>query len=672
MSTAQTATIGCLVAGALCVCGTTTTAAESDAPRLDTRSRQAMTAISVSMRKAGEQFNAGRFEDSARSLERAMNQVEVAVRAGSPELYDALLPKMQRIVDARVLIELEGISISPFQPPPRPENQSVAANTAMPAATGTSNANTVPPTVNPFSTENTGVSFVKNVAPILVSKCGGCHIRGSRGGFSLATFAELMKGPPEGVVIFAGDTIGSRLIETIKTGDMPRGGGKVSPIELATLERWINEGAKFDGEDASVQLTSLTADTNDPGTPNPASTPAAPMPRAGTPTGKETVDFASQIAPVLVANCTGCHINAMQARGGLQMDNLARLFRGGDTGPVIQPGRGEASLLVKKLRGTEGARMPAGGRPPLKDEEIALISQWIEEGATVATNLREESLTAMTQKAWLAAATDAEVTARRAELAMRDFSLAGGKTDKLSHHQSDHFSLWGDVPESTLTIVANQAEAALQKASIILPAKELAAGGAAAEAFFNGRASIYVMPRRYDYSEFAQMVERRSLPSDWESHWSYNGLEAYVAVVASAGDDEETIASRLAAPVASLAVRSRGDTVPRWFADGLGKVVAASDTKRDRAELARMQSELVTAVGSLKSGKDFFAGRLAPERADLLSAAVCESFLTRQRKRGFDTIIRHLRDGKKFDDAFLSGMGVTPTAYFDAWLQWVK
>ena len=48
----------------------------------------------------------------------------------------------------------------------------------------------------------------------------------------MATFAALMKGPPEGVVvIFAGDTVGSRLIETIETGDMPRGGGKVSPQE---------------------------------------------------------------------------------------------------------------------------------------------------------------------------------------------------------------------------------------------------------------------------------------------------------------------------------------------------------------------------------------------------------------------------------------------------------
>ena len=83
------------------------------------------------------------------------------------------------------------------------------------------------------------MSFTKNVAPILVNRCGRCHVSDSKGDFNMGTFAALMKGPPEGVVIFAGDTVGSRLIETIETGDMPRGGGKVTPDELKLLKEWI-------------------------------------------------------------------------------------------------------------------------------------------------------------------------------------------------------------------------------------------------------------------------------------------------------------------------------------------------------------------------------------------------------------------------------------------------
>ncbi len=674
------------VTGFLCLvlawCASPGAIAADPPVRLDTRSRRAYATVGASIKKAGSQYVAGDFEASAQALENAMKQVDVAVRAGTAELYDALRPKMKRITDARVMIELEGVAIAPFIPPPRPGTETTAEMASPELGKGAEPGKGLEPSnetepgpdakpgtlPDPFSREGNGVSFVSQVAPILASKCGDCHVRAKKGGFSLESYSVLMKGPREGVVVFPGDTIGSRLIETIETGDMPRGGGEVSEQELGLLKRWISEGAKFDGRDPVVKLTSLKA------TAAPAPTPDAPQarPKMTAPTGTETVDFAGQIAPLLVANCSDCHVNAMQTKGGLQMDTLARMFRGGDSGPVLEPGRGEASMLVKKLRGTEGARMPAGGRPPLADADIALISKWIDEGATVPENEREVSLQVMTQRAWLAAATPAEVTARRKEIAGEHFALTGGNASDLKSAQTDHFTVWGNVAPETLKLVGEQAEADLLRTSKVLPAKTLATQGAAAEAFFNGKASIYMLPRRYDYSEFAQMVERRSVPTDWESHWFYDGIQAYVAVVASGNDEPEAIAERLAAPVVSLAVASRASSVPRWFADGLGHVVAASETKRDRAELAKMQSELVLAVGTMDSGKEFFAGKLAPERADRIAAAVCQSFLTRERKRGFDAVIRNLGQGMPFDEAFQSGMGGSPTAYFDAWLKWVK
>lgn len=600
-----------------------------------------------------------------------MKQVDVAVRAGDSELYDALLPKMKRITDARVMIELEGVAIAPFIPPPRPGSEPAAKLATKPEPGKT-------PEPTPAASLNTpdgnGVSFVSQIAPILDSKCGACHVRAKKGGFSLESYGVLMKGPREGVVVFPGDTVGSRLVETIETGDMPRGGNKVSDQDLAMLKRWINEGAKFDGNDPAAKLTSLnsTASPSPDATPAPAPETAPAMPEMTAPTGKETVDFASQIAPLLVDNCSGCHISAMQTKGGLQLDTLARMYRGGDSGAALEPGQGEASLLIKKLRGTEGGRMPAGGRPPLADADIALISKWIDEGATVAEGEREESLQVMSQRAWLAAASPDEVTARRRDVANEHFTLTGVKSSDLKSAQTDHFALWGNVSADTLNIVGAQAEADLLRTAKVLPAKILSTKGAAAEAFFNGKASIYVMPRRYDYSEFAKMVEQRSLPADWDSHWFFDGIQAYVAVVASDNDEPEAIAERLAAPVSSLAVASRATSVPRWFADGLGKVVASGEKKYDRAELASMQSELVLAVGTMDSGKEFFAGKLAPERADQIAAAVCQSLLTRDRKRGFDAVIRSLGQGVLFDEAFQSGMGGSPTDYFDAWLKWVK
>ncbi len=635
--------------------------------RLDTRSKRIVMAVNESVKAAGQNYQAGNFDQAGAALDKAVKQIEIAGKAESPELHDALVPAMKRIVNARAMLELEGVLMAPFTLPSRPESK--PAMEEMPAGKNSPASETKPifdVNSDPGSTPGNpggaaGISFVSQVAPILAGKCGNCHTTGSKGGFSLATFQALMKGPPEGVVIFAGDTVGSRLIETIESGDMPRGGGKVTPAELAVLKQWINEGAKFDGKDPAAKLTSLAAGGEEP---EPAPKPM----EIAKPTGKETVSFASDIAPILVENCSGCHLNAMRVRGGLQMNTLAQMFRGGDSGAAVEPGKGEASLLVRKLRGLEGDRMPAGGKPPLSEQQIKMISTWVDEGATLPKTEQEMPLGVLAKKAWLASASIPEVTQRRAEITQQQFRLAGGSGSGLNHFDSEHFSVWGEAQPKLLEAVAVQAESVLQQAAMVLPSSDLASQP---EGFFGGLASIYVLPRRYDYSEFAKMVEGRSVPTDWQSHWKYNGIEAYVAVVASDRDEDAVIAERLAAPVVSLAVASRSITVPRWFANGLGQV-ASSKKKIDRSERERIQAELITAVGSLKSGKEFFAGRIAPERADLIGAAVCQSFLTREKRRGFDAVMRQLKGGKPFDGAFLVGMGVTPEAYLDAWLGWVK
>ena len=81
----------------------------------------------------------------------------------------------------------------------------------------------------------------------------------------------------------------------------------------------------------------------------------------------------------------------MQNRGGLRMDTFAQLLQGGDSGEIVTAGQGNASLLIKKLKGMniEGDRMPAGGRPALADKDIQLIATWINEGATLGRDERD-------------------------------------------------------------------------------------------------------------------------------------------------------------------------------------------------------------------------------------------------------------------------------------------
>ncbi len=613
---------------------------------LTSREKAIVAMVDATIAKAGRNFQAGEYKEAGEGIVKAMKQIEVAVKVGSPELYDSLSPAMQRISKAHTMLEFEGQSLPPFRKPKRPEASS------SPSARKPTRPSKPPPPTPP-----TTVSFTKQVAPILAGKCGRCHISDSKGRFNMATFAALMKGPPEGVVIFAGDTVASRLIETIETGDMPRGGGRVTADELALLKKWINEGAEFDGADSSAPIVAGA-------TPTPA--PRNNRPQVRRATGNETVSFAADVAPLLVDNCNGCHIDAMQTRGGLRMDTFAQMLRGGDSGEIILPGKGEESLLVQKLRGKVGERMPAGGRPALSDESIKLISTWIDEGATLDGGSETQPLRVMAQLAWAASATPDELSRRRQELADRNMKLVSASSGKIASKETEHFLVIGTASDGTIDLVAQQAESQMKLAESVVRA-------GAGEAYFRGRATIFVMPRRYDYSEFAKMVESRSVPTSWSSHWGYDGIHAYVSLVATDRDDEDQIASRLAAPIVSLAVATRGQGIPRWLPEGVGQATAARQGgNRDRSEKVRMEAEMSQALAAMDNAKKFLEGKMTPEQTDRIGAAIATSLLDRNYRRGFDALIRHLSGGAPFEQAFVQAFNAPVEAFVGQWLKFAR
>ena len=612
---------------------------------------------------AGKSYASGDFEESGQQIIVAMERLKVAVSKGGQDALEALGPAMQRIEKAHTLLQFEGISLPPFRKPSVSDRDS--DNTKPMLKEGMPGKSEPPKPTKPPKPETPTkppegqmvVSFKDEVAPILVQRCGQCHIRDTKGGFNTATFAALMKGPPEGVVIFAGDTIGSRLIETIETGDMPRGGGRVTPAELKTLKDWINAGAKFDGDDPAAPIG---------GGPAPA-TPVNMNLKVQMATGQETVSFAADVAPLLVDNCNGCHLDAMQVRGGLRLDTFAQLLQGGDSGAIVSPGKSSESLLVQKLKGMVGQRMPSGGRPPLSEESIQLISTWIDEGATLDGDSPTQPLRVMSQLAWAAAASPEEMSEHRAGLSEDHLKLVTASSGKLAKVQTDHFLLAGPVSEGTLELVGRLAESQMKTARTVVK-------GGSGEAFFKGRASIFVFPKRYEYSEFAKMVESRSVPSDWTSHWSFDGIDAYVSMVCSEQEeDEDAIAARLASPLVSLAVATRRRGIPRWFAEGAGLASSTNaGASRDRNAVRQKQADLSEAFATMENAKQFLDGKLSPEHTDLIGGMIVSTMLDRTHRRSFDTLMRLLGDGQGFEQSFVASFGVRPEDFVKNWTTWVR
>ena len=94
------------------------------------------------------------------------------------------------------------------------------------------------------------------------------------------------------------------------------------------------------------------------------------------------VSFRSEIAPLLLAQCQGCH-GAEKAKGDYRVDSYTELMRAlEEEPPRVQAGKPAASLILQLLSSEEADdRMPQKSAP-LGARQIELVRRWIGEGAS--------------------------------------------------------------------------------------------------------------------------------------------------------------------------------------------------------------------------------------------------------------------------------------------------
>ncbi len=96
---------------------------------------------------------------------------------------------------------------------------------------------------------------------------------------------------------------------------------------------------------------------------------------------EEAEVFTDVIQPVLKSKCQSCHRSG-KSKGELDMSSYESLLKGGENGPVILAANAEKSELIRRvtLPSDHEDFMPAEGKKPLTEEEIQLITWWIEKG----------------------------------------------------------------------------------------------------------------------------------------------------------------------------------------------------------------------------------------------------------------------------------------------------
>jgi hypothetical protein len=88
---------------------------------------------------------------------------------------------------------------------------------------------------------------------------------------------------------------------------------------------------------------------------------------------------ANDVLPVL-QRCFQCHGPSLRM-SKLDLSSRDGMLRGGEKGPALVPGNAEASPLYRRVTGFEQPSMPMPPVPALNAAEVALVKNWINQGA---------------------------------------------------------------------------------------------------------------------------------------------------------------------------------------------------------------------------------------------------------------------------------------------------
>ena len=127
---------------------------------------------------------------------------------------------------------------------------------------------------SPFiAAANPPLSFTNDIAPIFAQRCLTCHgAAKSKGGYRLDTFDSLLKpGSSKESPITPGEPAHSKLFQLITAADeddrMPQKNEPLSAAEISRIQRWIADGAKFDGPDSKAELIAIIPPVEQPEPP---------------------------------------------------------------------------------------------------------------------------------------------------------------------------------------------------------------------------------------------------------------------------------------------------------------------------------------------------------------------------------------------------------------------
>jgi hypothetical protein len=168
----------------------------------------------------------------------------------------------------------------------------------------------------------------------------------------------------------------------------------VAALKAKLPKAHINTGWTAEDDAKPIAVVAAAAPAAAPAaTPAPAAAkPAAPAPAAAPATGgkldpaiaAKAIIYKDIVASIMSAKCISCH-GTEKKKGKLQLHDYAAILKGGSDGAttVIAKNIKDSLMIVRaNLPKDDDDHMPPSDEPQLTKEEIAVLTWWIENGAS--------------------------------------------------------------------------------------------------------------------------------------------------------------------------------------------------------------------------------------------------------------------------------------------------
>ncbi len=497
------------------------------------------------------------------------------------------------------------------------------------------------------------VSFVKHVAPILNRHCINCHSDDPQGKLHLDSFAGMKKGGESGPLLVAGNANRSLMMARLVAPEkdrMPQKSAALSRNEITILALWINQGARFDGDDEEQELDELLK-------------PEVELPplQYAKATGKEKVSFKKDIAPFMLKYCQRCH-QGKKPGGGLYLTSYETLMRGGKSGPVIIPGKPDQSRLYQLMGSMdESMRMPLEGKVYRKNYDD--VHTWISEGARYdgddpriplrALNPSEGQLLAAEMESF----SPEQFVKFRKERSDAQWEKAFPET-KPQFLETEDFFFYSDVTEERFKKILKWPEDQIESLRKIFAIEQ-------GKRLWKGKLTVFILADHDAYEHFNKVVTNRRIDENSAGNFVVtSSLDNAFVVLEDIGDKSNAEAPALhlnfIIQTTNAYLATLDASFPEWFTLGIGYALSASEASRKDPYLEELRFDAIDSLEELENATDVFSDGafFSSEKTLPVGFTLAEFLLKKGGQKKLSAFIQAIEQGSEVGNALRMVYGI--------------